>query len=141
MAHHAFARVQSSAWVGKAEVADTDASGEPGPRLGCLDHSYPDRVSTVGARRLSFEVVVGEDGCITVPADQVAHAGLKPGTRLRLVVEPSAPVHRRSSWGILAGKLPQLSWEDYEDASRVAVADHEARYGAGGRWNGSISQT
>ncbi|MGH3930280.1 MAG: hypothetical protein ACRDTF_09930 [Pseudonocardiaceae bacterium] len=97
-------------------------------------------MSTAGAMRPSFEVAVGEDGSITVSPDEVARVGLKPGTRLKLVAEPSVAVRRRSSWGILAGKIPPLSWEDFEDASRVAIADHEERYGVGGRWDRSINR-
>lgn len=97
-------------------------------------------MSTAGAMHPSFEVAVGEDGSITVPADEVARSGLKPGARLKLVAEPSSALRRRSSWGILAGKVPELSWEDFEHASRAAVVDHEARYRVGGRWDRSISQ-
>lgn len=86
-------------------------------------------MSTAETPRASFEVAVGEDGSIKVPASEVARVGLRPGARLRLVAEPAGPVTRRSSRGVLAGKLPELSWEDFEAASRDAIADHETRYG------------
>jgi len=35
----------------------------------------------------AFEVVVGSDGALTVPADELARHGVRPGAHLRLVAE------------------------------------------------------
>jgi hypothetical protein len=51
------------------------------------------------------ELVVADDG--SIPADQVARLGLRPGSHLRVVVEtPGAPgASRKTAKGILAGKV------------------------------------
>lgn len=66
------------------------------------------------------ELVVAEDG--SIPANQLASLGLRPGTHLRVVAadEPSiAP-------SVLAGSLPDLpdiDWDDFEQASELAQQD------------------
>ncbi|MGH3865208.1 MAG: hypothetical protein ACRDQ4_03555 [Pseudonocardiaceae bacterium] len=42
-----------------------------------------------------FEVVVGTDGALTVPADDLARHGVHPGAHLRLVQELRARAPRR----------------------------------------------
>ncbi len=65
------------------------------------------------------ELVVAEDG--SIPADQIARIGLRPGTHLRVIeTHPSA---RQSG---LAGSLPDfpdLGWADFERASNLARGD------------------
>jgi hypothetical protein len=75
-------------------------------------------VSAIGEQG-SYELVVADDG--SIPADQLARLGLRPGTHLRVVetgpVEPGAA---------LAGSLPdfpELSWEDFERGSELARHD------------------
>ncbi|MGH8909328.1 MAG: hypothetical protein ACRD0K_23250 [Egibacteraceae bacterium] len=97
-------------------------------------------MSTAETPRVSFEVAVGDDGSIKVPASEVARVGLRPGVRLRLVAEPAGAGMRRSSWGVLAGRLPEVAWEDFEAASHDAIAEHEARYASGGKWDRSSNR-
>ena len=66
----------------------------------------------------SQELVVADDG--SIPAEQISRLGLRPGTHLRVVPQTSAPT------GSIAGRLtswPDLAWEDFERASRLAQAD------------------
>jgi hypothetical protein len=51
------------------------------------------------------ELVVADDG--SIPADQVARLGLRPGSHLRVVVEtPGSPSSsRKTAKGILAGTI------------------------------------
>lgn len=65
------------------------------------------------------ELVVADDG--SIPAEQIARLGMRPGTHLRVVAElPPAPD------ATIAGRLmswPQVSWEDFERASQLAQGD------------------
>lgn len=66
-----------------------------------------------------LEVVVADDG--SIPAEQIASLGVRPGAHLRVIVERS-----RSVQGSIAGRLtswPQLSWEEFQRASDLAQAD------------------
>ena len=66
------------------------------------------------------EAVVADDGSAVIPAEELAALGLVAGARLalRVVAAPG----RRSVRGALAG-LPELTWEDFERASRSARED------------------
>jgi len=62
------------------------------------------------------ELVVAEDG--SIPADQLAGLGLKPGAHLRVVAADQAPG--------LAGSLPDLpdlDWDAFERASDLSQQD------------------
>lgn len=66
-----------------------------------------------------FDLVVAEDG--SIPAEQVAALGVSPGTHLRVVRLADDGVHAS-----IAGRLtswPEVSWEDFERASRLAQSD------------------
>lgn len=69
-----------------------------------------------------FEVVVGTDGALTVPADELARHGVRPGAHLRLVEQPQARAPRRSARGILAGVIDAEAL----DAFTTALADSKA---------------
>lgn len=65
------------------------------------------------------ELVVAEDG--SIPAEQLARLGLRPGARLRVV--ETGPVEPGPG---LAGSLPdfpELNWEDFERGSELARSD------------------
>ena len=65
------------------------------------------------------ELVVAEDG--SIPAEQVARLGLRPGAHLRVI-----EAHPADSAGRLSGSLPDfpdLAWEDFERASELARRD------------------
>lgn len=67
----------------------------------------------------SHELVVAEDG--SIPADQLARIGLRPGAHLR-VVEAEQAVQV----GHLKGSMldfPDLSWEGFERGSELATRD------------------
>jgi hypothetical protein len=69
-----------------------------------------------------FELIVAADG--SIPADQLARLGLRPGVHLRVVAERSGPPP-----GTLGGSLPdlpELSWEDFEQGSELAPRDLSA---------------
>lgn len=65
------------------------------------------------------ELVVADDG--SIPAEQIARLGVRPGTHLRVVAERS-----RDATASIAGRLtgwPDLTWGDFERASQLAQAD------------------
>ncbi len=69
-----------------------------------------------------FELVVAEDG--SIPADQLARLGIRPGSRLHLF-EAHGP--SGSAPPNLAGSLPDLpdiDWDDFQRASEQARQDH-----------------
>ncbi|MGY1637573.1 hypothetical protein ACI78V_13085 [Geodermatophilus sp. SYSU D00742] len=72
---------------------------------------------------LGFEVVVGADGGIA--PEELARHGVRPGAHLRIVAEVDRS-SIRPAYGALGGQLPEVSWEDFEAASRLAVDDSEA---------------
>jgi hypothetical protein len=65
------------------------------------------------------ELVVAEDG--SIPAEQIARLGLRPGSHLRVI-----ETHPADRAGHLRGSLPDfpdLAWEDFERASELARRD------------------
>ncbi|WP_139177053.1 hypothetical protein [Geodermatophilus siccatus] len=70
-----------------------------------------------------FKVVVGADGGIA--PEELARHGVRPGAHLRIVAENERPPIR-PAYGALRGQLADVSWEDFEAASRLAVADVES---------------
>ncbi len=77
----------------------------------------------------SFEVVVGTDGALTVPAEELARHGVRPGAHLRLVQEPQPPAPRRSARGALAEVINSEELDAFEVAldnsksERIAAAE------------------
>ncbi len=70
-------------------------------------------------RHSDHELVVASDG--SIPAYQLARLGVGPGAHLRVVETPAA-----RPGGSFAGSLPnfpELSWEDFERASKLARED------------------
>lgn len=68
------------------------------------------------------ELVVADDG--SIPAEQLARLGIRPGTHLRVVATPEG-----SDDTGLAGSLrdfPDLDWKDFERASALARHDVSA---------------
>lgn len=70
-----------------------------------------------------FEVVVGADGGIA--PEELARHGVRPGAHLRIVAR-TARLPIRQAYGALRGELPEVSWEEFEAASRLAVEDVES---------------
>ena len=65
------------------------------------------------------ELVVAPDG--SIPAGQLKRLGVGPGAHLRVVSTPAT-----RAGGSFAGSLPnlpELTWEDFERASRLARED------------------
>lgn len=65
---------------------------------------------------MRHELIVAPDG--SIPAEQLERLGVSPGTHLR-VIQTDQP-------GALAGslpKLPDLTWEEFEQASALAAHD------------------
>lgn len=69
-----------------------------------------------------FEVVVGADGGIA--AEELARHGVRPGAHLRVLAEVEAR-EIRSAYGLLQGQLGEVSWEDFEAASRAVTEEVE----------------
>ena len=67
-----------------------------------------------------FEVVVGADGGIA--PEELARHGVRPGAHLRIVAQTERPPIR-PAYGVLRGQLPEVSSEDFQAASRLAVED------------------
>jgi hypothetical protein len=71
-----------------------------------------------------FEVVVGSDGTLTVPAAELARHGVRPGAHLRLVAEDGAePAPKRRS---TRGSLAHLVTPEDVDAFEAALAEAKA---------------
>jgi len=66
-----------------------------------------------------FEVVVAADG--SIPADQLAPLGIRPGSHLRII--DAAPGEDTDGLAASLPGLPDLSWEDFERGSLLAVRD------------------
>jgi hypothetical protein len=76
-----------------------------------------------------FEVVVGTDGALTVPAEELARHGVRAGAHLRLVQDRQPRVPRRSARGILAAVIDAEELDAFEvaldnsKAERIAAAE------------------
>ena len=82
-------------------------------------------------------MIVTADGNGVVSTLQLSRLGINPGAHLKVVLVDGTEIPRRprrSVRGVLAGTAPVPSWSEFEDASRAAAADVEARYETGGRW-------
>jgi hypothetical protein len=67
----------------------------------------------------SHELIVGPDG--SIPADQIARLGLRPGAHLRVVAELPEPA--KTHFGGSLPDLPEVAWEDFERGSQLAQGD------------------
>lgn len=86
-------------------------------------------MSTAGTPE-GFEFVVAQDG--SIPAEQLARRGLRPGDHLALVRERQRRRPRTRVRGMLVGKArPEeaITWEDFEAVHRANVDAAERRYG------------
>lgn len=76
-----------------------------------------------------FEVVVGTDGALAVPAEELARHGVRPGAHLRLVQERQPRAPRRRARGALAGVIDAEELDAFEvaldnsKAERIAAAE------------------
>lgn len=66
------------------------------------------------------ELVVADDG--SIPADQLASLGLRPGAHLRVVATDEPSVATSGLAGSLPD-LPDLDWDAFERASELARRD------------------
>lgn len=74
---------------------------------------------SVASGQEGYELVVADDG--SIPAEQITRLGVGPGTHLRVVAEQQPEAE-----GSVAGRLtgwPEVTWEDFERASKLAQAD------------------
>src|SRR4051794_13757216 len=76
-----------------------------------------------------FEVVVGSDGALTVPAAELARHGVRPGAHLRLVPDEDQPTgERKRMAGALAGSVPAEAVEELLQGLEQAKAERVAYY-------------
>jgi hypothetical protein len=75
-----------------------------------------------------FEVVVGSDGALTVPAAELARRGVRPGAHLRLVPEEQLTGERKRMAGALAGSVPAEAVEELLQGLEQAKAERVAYY-------------
>ncbi len=66
------------------------------------------------------ELVVSEDG--SIPADQLASLGLRPGSHLRVIATDEPSVGASGLAGSLPD-LPDLDWDAFERAGELARQD------------------
>jgi hypothetical protein len=78
-----------------------------------------------------FDVVVGTDGTLTVPAAEFARMGVRPGAHLRLVVDSTedATPRRGRSGGKLAHVAPASVIREWARALDEDRAERRAAYG------------
>jgi len=86
--------------------------------------SYNGNVLQSSEDASNVEAVIDEGGNGVIPVEQLPRK-YPPGTHLRVHVEGPIGAQRRPIEGALPG-LPELSWEDFEAASRFAIEDAEA---------------
>lgn len=73
------------------------------------------------AMRRPIEGVVTDDGALVVSAEAVQEHGFVPGQRVRVTVS-----RRRNMRGVLAGQLPDIPLEDFDEVSRDSWDDEWA---------------
>lgn len=76
-------------------------------------------MSTAG-EHADQELVVAPDG--SIPADQLKRLGVRPGAHLR-VVQNASPTPAAASIAGSLPHLPEVSWEDFQRASKLARPD------------------
>ena len=72
----------------------------------------------------AIEAVIDEDGNAIIPAEQLPRK-LPAGTHLRVHLDGPVEGVRRRIEGLLPN-LPDLSWDDFERGSRLAIKDADA---------------
>jgi hypothetical protein len=75
-----------------------------------------------------FEVVVGNDGALTVPAAELASRGVRPGAHLRLVPAQQRVAERKRMAGALAGSVPVEAVEELIECLEEAKAERVTYY-------------
>lgn len=73
-----------------------------------------------------FEVVVGSDGILSVPAAELARHGVHPGAHLRLVLDQPQPAKRKSMKGAFEDTYSPEAIDAFVDALAEAKADRLA---------------
>ena len=102
------------------DTTQRSCSGQSLARSYPMRRAYDDVVSAAEPTPAA-ELVVADGG--SIPADQLAQLGIRPGTHVRVVATPDRSVGRG-----LAGSLPDLpdlDWEDFVRASELARHDAE----------------
>ena len=77
-------------------------------------------MSSAEEHKESLELIVAADG--SIPADQLAKFGVRPGQHVRVVEEREHKPKKER----LGGSIPdlgQLTWEDFERGSELAQHD------------------
>jgi hypothetical protein len=74
-----------------------------------------------------FDVVVSDDGTLTVPAAELARHGVRPGTHVRLVPAQRSPRPRRLA-GALADTVPPAAVEQLIAGLDESKAERRAYY-------------
>ncbi len=92
-----------------------------------------DSVSTPAAPHdEGFEVVVGTDGALSVPADELARHGVRPGAHLRLVPDTPWSAPTRSVRGALSDVVDTATLDAFEvsleEAKTSRIAETERRW-------------
>lgn len=77
-----------------------------------------------------IEVVVGSDGSLTVPADELARHGVGPGAHLRLVASGDSGSGRRSMRGALASITTPDAVRAWSEALDYDRAERRSRLGS-----------
>ena len=94
--------------------------GRPGPTDTLLPVSVANEI----------EVVVGSDGSLTVPADELARHGVGPGAHLRLVASGDSGSGRRSMRGALASITTPDAVRAWSEALDDDRAERRSRLGS-----------
>ena len=73
-----------------------------------------------------FDVVVNDDGSLSVPAGELARHGVRPGTHVRLVPAQREAPKRRSARGMFADRVQPGDLDEFEAAMAEAKAERIA---------------
>ena len=74
----------------------------------------------------TLEAEVRDDGTVLIPARHVATSGAGPGQRVAIELR-ARPANRKSSRGLLQGKLPSVSTEDFAADRADRLTEFERR--------------
>ncbi len=82
-----------------------------------MSTSVEDTATVDAAKRAEIDAVISDEGLV-VPLSELEALELVPGQRVHVTV--TARKHRKNMRGVLAGKVSDVSLEEFDESSREA---------------------